>query len=62
MKTNSIVRLNDGRTSYHVKETMKQIMGKLSDTKFIKLTDQALGPVLINISNIISVTNYDKYY
>lgn len=66
MDINSVVRLNDGRTSYQVKETMDEISDELYDINypydpgFIKLTDHAVGSVLINVSNIVSVTNYDN--
>lgn len=62
MQINSVVRLNDGRTSYQVKETMDEIFDELYDINclgFIELTDHAVGPVLVNASSIISVTNYD---
>lgn len=63
MDTNLIVRLNDGRTSYQVKETMdefRKAVYECDENTFILLTDVSLGKVLINISNIVSVTNYDN--
>ncbi|MDF7668546.1 hypothetical protein [Lactobacillus sp. ESL0703] len=63
MDINSVVRLNDGRTSYQVKETMDEFRKEVyecDENTFILLTDVSLGKILINISNIISVTNYDN--
>ncbi|WEV40340.1 hypothetical protein [Lactobacillus sp. ESL0681] len=62
MDIKSVIRMNDGRTSYQVKESMDEIIDNLFDAQFVIVTDFAIGEVWINTSNIVSISRYNNEY
>lgn len=53
----TIIKMNDGRTQYDVKEDYYKVRDDLQmlTQSFIELTDTQLGKVLLNVNNILSV-------